>query len=107
MSMASVSRRIYAVEEINTSLYAFQNIGRGAHAHKVGWLVHREIRYHLIQNVVHFLMGLANCQTADRITVQIHLSDPLGMLDTDIFKYSSLIDSKKHLLFIDRIRKGI
>ena len=92
--MASVSRRIYAVEEINTSLYAFQNIGRGAHAHKVGWLVHREIRYHLIQNVIHFLVGLAHCQTADRITIQIHFSDPLGMLDTDIFIDSTLIDTE-------------
>ena len=71
MSMASVSRRIYTVEEINTTFYSLQNISRGTHTHKVGWLVHREIRYHLIQNVVHFLMGLANCQTADRITVQI------------------------------------
>ena len=92
--MASVSRRIYTVEEINTTFYTLQNISRGTHTHKVGWLVHREIRYHLIQNVVHFLMGLANCQTADRITVQIHLSDPLGMLDTDIFIDSPLIDAE-------------
>ena len=92
--MASVSRRIYAVEEINATLYTLQNISRGTYTHKVGWLVHREIRYHLIQNVVHFLMGLANCQTADRITVQIHLSDPLGMLDTDIFIDSTLIDAE-------------
>ena len=92
--MASVSRRIYTVEEINTTFYTLQNISRGTHTHKIGWLVHREIRYHLIQNVVHFLMGLANCQTADRITVQIHLSDPLGMLDTDIFIDSTLIDAE-------------
>ena len=92
--MASVSRRIYTVEEINTTFYTLQNISRGTHTHKVGWLVHWEIRYHLIQNVVHFLMGLANCQTADRITVQIHLSDPLGMLDTDIFIDSTLIDTE-------------
>ena len=94
MSMASVSRRIYTVKEINTALYALQNISRGTHAHKVGWFVHREIRYHFIQNMVHFLVGFANCQTAYRITVQVHLSDPLGMLNTDIFIDGTLIDTE-------------
>ena len=49
----------------------------------------------------------SNRKSSDRITIQIHLRNAFGMINTDILIDSPLINTKQKLFFIDRIRKGI
>ena len=103
MSMTSVSARIYTVKEVYPAVYCFQNICRGTNAHQVSWFVFRKMRNCHIQNVIHLLMALTNGKSTHCVTVQIHLADAFCMVNTDIIINSSLIDTKKHLIFINRI----
>ena len=107
MSVTSVSARIYTVKEIHTTVYSLQNICRRTNTHQVSWFVFRKMRNCHIQNVIHLLMTLANRKSANRISVQVHLTDTLCMIDTDIIKNSTLIDTKKHLIFIDGIFQAV
>ena len=107
VTMAAVTARIYAVKEIDSSLYALQDIRRCSDTHEVGWFVLRKIRYDFIKDTVHFFMCLTNCQSADRIAVKLHLGDFFCMFDTDIFVNSSLVDAKQKLFFIDGIRQAV
>ena len=52
-------------------------------------------------------MALTDCQAADCISVQIQLTDLLCMLDTDIFVDRTLVNTKEHLMLIDRIRQAV
>ena len=65
------------------------------------------MRNYLIQDPVHLLMALTNCQATNRITIQIHLCDRLCMLNTDILINSTLVDTKKKLILVDGIRKAV
>lgn len=103
MSMASVSGRVNTVKEVYAPFHTFQNIGRSSHTHQIGRFVCGQIRYRFIQDMVHLFMGLTHCQTAYGIAVQIQLPDSFGVLNTDIRIYSSLVNTEKHLFFINRI----
>ena len=48
-------------------------------------------------------MAFSYSQSTYRITIQIHLTDRFCVIDTDIIKDSSLIDTEQQLIFIDRI----
>ena len=52
--------------------------------------------------MVHFFMAFSYSQSTYRITIQIHLTDRFCVIDTDIIKDSSLIDTEQQLIFIDR-----
>ena len=53
--------------------------------------------------MVHLFMALSDSKTADGITIQIQLRNTLRMVDTYIIQDRTLIDTKQHLMFIDRI----
>lgn len=95
MAMTTVAARIYTVKEINTSLNTLQNVCRSTNPHQIRRLVLRQMRNYLIQDPVHLLMALTNCQATNRITIQIHLCDRLCMLNTDILINSTLVDTKR------------
>ena len=101
--MTSVSAWIYTVKEIHSTIYCFQNICRSTNAHQVSWFIFRKMRNCHIQNMIHLFMALTNGKSANRISIQIHLTDTFCMIDTDIIKNSTLIDTKKHLIFINGI----
>ena len=103
MSVPSVSARVNAVKEINATLHTFQNVGRCPDTHQVGRLVLRQVRHHLVQNVIHLLVRLADGKSADRIAVQLQLRNPLGMLDADVRINRTLIDSEEQLVPVDCI----
>ena len=105
--MASVAAGIYAVEEVHAPVYRLQDIGRRSHAHQIGGLVLGKIRRHRLDDSVHILMGLAYCQSADGVAVQIHLRNLLGVLDPDILINRSLVDSKQQLVLVDGVRKAV
>ena len=107
MSMAAVTAWIYAVKEINTTFNTFQNICRCSHTHQVSRFILRKIWNYRIQDSVHLFMGFSNCQTANRIAIQIHFRDCFGMLNTDIFINSTLVDSKQKLFFVNGIRQTV
>ena len=105
--MSSVTAWIYAVKEIHTSVYRFQNIRRRSDSHQISRFGNRKTRNYCIQDPVHLFMCLTNCESADCVSIQIHLCNLLCMLNTDIFIDTPLIDSEKHLMFVDRIIKRI
>ena len=107
MSMTSVTAWIYTVKKVNTTFYTLKDIGRCSDSHEVGRFVLWKIWYNCIKDTIHFLMCFTDCQSANCITVQIHLRNFPCMLNTDIFVYSSLVDTKKKLFFIDGIRQTV
>ena len=107
MSMAAVTAWIYAVKEVNTTFNTFQDICRCSHTHQVSRFILRKIGDYRIQDPVHLFMGFSNCQTADSIAIQIHFRDRFGMLNTDIFINSTLVDSKQKLFFVNGIRQTV
>ena len=103
MSMTTIPAWINAIEEIHTPVYRFQNIRRCSYSHQIGWFVLRKMWNCHIQNVIHFLMALTDGKAAHCVTIQIHLTDAFCMVNTDIVKNCALIDTEKHLIFIDGI----
>ena len=103
MAVTSVTAGIYTIKEIHTTIYRFQNICRSSNSHQIGRLLNRQIRNHCLNNPVHLLMTLSYRQSADRISRKIKFRDLFCMLNTDVFKNRSLIDSKEQLIFINRI----
>ena len=103
VSMAAVSARVDAVKEVDAAFYAFQDVCRGSDAHQVGRFVFRQIRHYFFQNMIHFLMALPDGKASDGIAVQIHLTDSLRMVDPDVRIDGALIDTKQHLVRVDRI----
>ena len=107
MSVTAVSARVYTVEKVHTTIYCFQNVGRGSDTHQIRWLFQWQMRYGHIQDMVHFFMAFSYSQSTYRITIQIHLTDRFCVIDTDIIKDSSLIDTEQQLIFIDRIFQAV
>ena len=105
--MSSVTAWIYTVKEVYSTVNRLQNVCRCADSHQIRRFVLRQMRYNRIQNPVHLFMCFSDRKSADRITIQIKLCNLLCMADTDIFIDATLVNSKKHLLLIDRIRKTV
>ena len=103
MAVASVPARIYAVEEIDAALYAFQNVCRRSNAHQIRRFVFRQVRNDFVENMVHLLVALSYCQTADCIAIEIHLGNPFCMVNADILINRTLVDSEQKLMFVDRV----
>ena len=57
--------------------------------------------------MIHLLVALAYSKSTNGITIQVHLSDTFGMLNTDILINRPLIDTKKQLVLIDGIFQTI
>ena len=107
MSMTSVSGGIYAVKKVHAAFHCLQNICRCTDSHQIGRFVHGQVGNCLFQNMIHFLMGLTDCKTADRITVQIQVCNPFGMLYSDIRVNCTLVNAEQKLLLIDRIVQAV
>ncbi len=107
MTMSSVTARIYTVKEIDSSLYTLKDICRSSNAHKIRWFILRKVWYNFIQDTIHFFVCFTYSKTTDCITVKIHLCNLFCMFDTDIFINGTLVDAKKKLFFIDRIRQAV
>ena len=90
MAVAAVPAGIDAVEEIDASFYTFQNVRRRSDSHQIGRFGQRQMRYDLIQDVIHLLMAFPDSQAAHRIAGQIQLGDLLRMADPDVFVGSAL-----------------
>ena len=103
MTVTSVPARVYAVEEIDAALYALENICRRSNAHQIRRFVFRQVRNHFVKNMIHLLMAFSYCQSADRITVEIHLGNPFCMVNADILINRTLVDSEQKLMFVDRV----
>ena len=103
VAVTSVPARVYAVEEIDAALYALENICRRSNAHQIRRFVFRQVRNHFVKNMIHLLMAFSYCQSADRITVEIHLGNPFCMVNADILINRTLVDSEQKLMFVDRV----
>ena len=107
MSVSSVSCRINAVEEVHTSVYALEYVGRRSYSHQISRLFLWKVRYNGIQNTVHLFMAFPYRQASHCISVQFELRNLLGMLNPDVLVDTALVDTEQHLLRIDRIGQGI
>ena len=107
VSVSSVSGRIYTVKEIDTSFNSLNYVNRCSDTHKICRFILRQIRHNCLDYTIHFFMSLTNCQTAYGITIKVHFGYSLGMFDSYIIKYTTLIDTKKHLFVVYSIRQSI
>ena len=98
--MARISARHYAVEEVNSAVYALDNVHRGAYAHKVTRLVCGRERFDRLDNVIHNLCRLADRKTADCVAVKVKFCNLLHVFDSDVIICAALIDSEQHLTFV-------
>ena len=105
--MTPVSAGIYTVEEIHSPFHPFQNIRRGSYSHQICGFLFWQERYHLIQNVIHLLMGFSYCKPSDRIAIQLQLCNTLCMLYSDIGIYRPLINAEQQLSRVNGIFQAI
>jgi len=107
MPMSSISTWVNTIKEINTSVNRLKNICRRSNSHQISRLVLWKIWNCRVNDPIHVFMGFSHCQSSECITIQIKFRDPFRMFDADIFINTTLIDSKQHLLLVDRIFQAI
>ena len=54
IAVTCVSRRHYAVEEVNAAMYSFENIAGSTYTHEVSGLVGGHVRFNSFDDAVHF-----------------------------------------------------
>ena len=69
MSVSSISGRIYTVKEVDSSVNCLNNICWGSYTHKVSWFIFRQIWNNFIKDIVHLIMCLSYCKSANCITI--------------------------------------
>ena len=65
------------------------------------------MRHHDIEDVVHLLVGLTDREATDRIAVEVHRGNRIGMRRTDVLEDTTLVDGKQELLLIHGIRQAV
>ena len=65
------------------------------------------MRHHDIEDVVHLLVGLADREATDRIAVEVHRGNRIGMGRTDVLEDTALVDGEEQLLLIHGIRQAV
>ena len=107
IAVTCISRRHYAVEEINAAVYGFENVLRRTDTHEVARLVLRHIRLDCLDYAVHLLRALAYGKSADRVSRAVDLADALHVLDAEILVCAALVYAEQHLLGIQRVLKRV
>ena len=60
-----------------------------------------------VEDLIHLLVGLSHCQSANCIAVEIHFRDLLCVINPDVRVYRALIDAEEKLLSVDRIFEAV
>ena len=89
----------------HASADGFNNIEGCTDSHKVSYLILWHIGLNRRDNAIHFLCSFANRKSAYSISGEIHFSDLLHMLDSQIFVGGSLVYTEKKLIFVDGFGK--
>ena len=105
--MTRVSGRHYAVEEVNSAVYAFDNVLRCSHSHEVSRLVLRHIRLYGFDYAIHFLGFFTYSKSAYSVSVGVKLAYLLHVADSEVGVCASLIDSEQHLVRVDSVFKSV
>ena len=105
--MTSVSAWHHAVEHIDSTSNSFNNIRGSSYAHEITRLIYRHKWLNNVNYTVHFLSRLTYSQSADSIAVKVKLSDILHVLYAEVVIGGTLIDTEKHLFFINSIRQAV
>ena len=105
--MPCIPRRHDAVEEIYASVYGFEDVHRCADAHQITGTVGGSERLYRLDDLVHRLGRLAHGKTAYGVAVELQLGYLFHMVDPQIGKGGSLIDTEEHLIGIYRILQSV
>ena len=71
MAVASIPGRVHTVKEIYASVNCFQNIHRSSDSHQISRFMIWKMGNNCIQDPVHLFMRFTDCQSANRISIQI------------------------------------
>ena len=88
----------HAVEHVHAPQHALDQAVRGAHAHQVAGLALGHVGHHLLQHVVHDLLGLAHGQAADAEARQVQPGHLPGALDAQVAVERPLHDAEQCLV---------
>ena len=88
----------HAVEHVHAPQHALDQAVRRTHAHQIARLMLRHEGHHLVQHLVHDLLGLAHGESADAEAGQIQLRHLLGALDAQIGVERALHDAEQRLI---------
>ena len=101
VAVAGVAAGHNAVEQVHAAGNGFDDVAGCADAHQVADLILGHVRLHLADHLIHHIGGLAHCQAADGIAIEVHLGDLLHMLDPQVGKGAALVDAKQKLVRVD------
>ena len=107
IAMARIAGGHHAVKEIHAAVNSLKDIPRCADTHQIARLIHGHVGLYLLDDVIHHLRLLTNGKTADGVTGEVKFADALHVVDADIIVGAALVDTKKHLIFVDRFGQGI
>ena len=96
-SVAPIAGGHHAVEHVDPSLNALQQVLRCAYAHEVSWPVFGQDVVHHLYHLVHHLCGFTHGQPSDGIAFGAFVRHILGCLLSEVFVGASLHDGEEGL----------
>lgn len=104
-AVASVAGWHDAIEHIDPSLDAFEDVDGGADAHEVAWAVFGEDVVDDFNHVVHNFGGFADGKTSDGVSFGLERGNVLGGLLPEVFVGAALNDGEEGLaVSVERLR---
>ena len=96
-SVATITSRHHAVEHVDTTLYAFEDILWSAHTHEVARLVFWQYLVYHLYHLVHYLGRFAHGKSANGITISTLVCNELSSFLTKVFECTSLNNREQAL----------
>ena len=90
-----MTRGHYAVEHVDTPAHALDQVGRRPHAHQVTRLALGHVRLQAVEHGQHRVLGLTDRQTADGVTIETDIHQPLQRLTAQIVIHTALHDAEQ------------
>ena len=96
--MTGNPRRQHAVEHIDTTRDHLDELIRLTEPHRITWFISRQVRRRIVDRAHHLFLRLADADATDRITIELHLHQPLCALLTQVGERAALHDREQQLL---------
>ncbi len=106
-AVTRVSAGHNAVEQIDPSSYALEDIDWRADAHEIARFIRRHQRLDSVNDVVHDFRRFTDRQSADGVAVEVKFAYSEHVLGTQIVVNAALINAEQHLARVDRVGQGV
>src|SRR5678815_1377801 len=108
LSVPRVTSGKHAIEHVDPSCHALDEVLRRPRAHEVSRLCFRKSPCRLPHNLVHEVDRLANAQAPDRVALEPNRGRRVGALTTEIREHAALNDAELRLAGVahDKVGRG-